>query len=169
MNGCFRAAPRTPDAVWPRGTSPACGLPSRGLLERTDGQLWVASALRWLDAVLAAPLPNVAWAAAMIDLIAELTPLLTATPNARGIFSPDPEPPMPPAAVPDNPMAARILAEQMRIVAMPGNPEVLQRRMAAVAATVDNLLSSLGWSVRDGELAAATAEAAGGMPGSLRD
>jgi two-component system chemotaxis sensor kinase CheA len=50
---------------------------------------------------------------------------------------------------------------------MPGDPEALQRRMAAVEATVGSLLSSLGWSVRDGELAAATAEAAGGMPEKL--
>ena len=138
-----------------------------GLLERTDGRLWLASALRWLDAVLAAPLPNVVWAAAMIDAIADVNASPDGDAKARGIFSPEPEHLVPPAVVPDKPMAARILAEQMRIVAIPGDPEILRRRMAGVAATIGNLLTSLGWSVRDGELSTVTAEAAGGMPGRL--
>ena len=41
--------------------------------------------------------------------------------------------------------------------------------MAAIESTVNNLLASLGWSIRAGELAAATAAAAGGTPGPLRD
>jgi two-component system, chemotaxis family, sensor kinase CheA len=140
-----------------------------GLLEQTDRHLWVASGLRWLDAILAAPLPNAVWAAAMITAIAEVNASPVGDTKAPGMFSPEPEHTAPPAATADKPMAARILAEQMRIVAMPGDPEILRRRMAAIEATVGNLLSSLGWSVRDGELAAATAEAAGGMPEKLRE
>ena len=139
------------------------------LLEQTDARLWVASALRWLDAILAAQLPNPIWASAMITAIAEVNAAPAGEAKAPGLFAPKPEDLAPPTDAPDRPMAARVLAEQMRIVAMPGDPEVLQRRMAAVEATVGSLLSSLGWSVRDGELAAATAEAAGGMPEKLRE
>jgi two-component system chemotaxis sensor kinase CheA len=139
------------------------------LLEQIDGHLWVASALRWLDAVLAAPLPNVAWASMMIAAIAEVNASPAGEAKAPSMFLLEPDHLAAPAAIPGNPMAARILAEQMRIVAMPGDPEVLQRRMAAVEATIGSLLSSLGWSVRDGELASATAEAAGGMPEKLRE
>ena len=42
-----------------------------GILERNGSPVWVASALRWLDAVLAAPLPNAEWAAALVDSIAD--------------------------------------------------------------------------------------------------
>jgi two-component system, chemotaxis family, sensor kinase CheA len=139
------------------------------LLAQTDGRLWIASALRWLDAVLVAPLPNAVWASALITAIANFNTSPIGEAKIPGIFSPEPEHPEARAATSDNPMAARILAEQMGIVAMPGDPEVLLRRMAAVEATVGSLLSSLGWSVRDGELASATAEAAGGMPEKLRE
>ena len=135
-------------------------------LELTDGQLWVASALRWLDAVLAAPLTNPTWASALLDC------MLAGRAAAIGAAGP-PRPAAPTgetasAAAPERPMAARILAEQMRIIAMPGDPAALERRMAAVGATVANLLAGLGWSLRVGELDAATTEAAGGMPGRLR-
>lgn len=135
-------------------------------LELTDGQLWVASALRWLDAVLAAPLTNPTWASALLDC------MLAGRAAAIGAAGP-PQPAAPTgetasAAAPERPMAARILAEQMRIIAMPGDPAALERRMAAVGATVANLLAGLGWSLRVGELDAATTEAAGGMPGRLR-
>jgi two-component system chemotaxis sensor kinase CheA len=136
----------------------------------TGGRLWIASALRWLDAVLAAPLPNSAWASAVVDGIAEgrtrpigaTAPQEVAAPTGETLATSAVA-----TAMPDKPMASRILAEQMRVVAMPGDPDVLKRRMAAVEATVGNLLASLGWSVRHGELAAATAEAAGGAPGRL--
>ncbi len=142
------------------------------LLEPIDGHLWIASALRWLDAVLAAPVPNVAWASAVLDCIAEgrTTPIGGAT--TKAVPAPTIEN-LPPSSVEaassDEPMAARILAEQMRIVALPGDPEVLQRRMAAVESTIGNLLAGLGWSLRDGELADAVAAAADGLPGSLQD
>ncbi len=147
------------------------------LLGLTDAHLWVASALRWLDAVLAAPLPNAAWASAVVACIeegrtrpiggkpAQASPAPTAAPTA----TPAAATPNAAAALADKPMAARILAEQMRIVAMPGEPDVLRRRMAAVEATIGSLLASLGWSLREGELAAAAAEAAGGAPGRLED
>jgi two-component system chemotaxis sensor kinase CheA len=142
------------------------------LLESTDGHLWIASALRWLDAVLAAPLPDVAWASAVVDCIAEgrTNPIGGAATNDVPAPQVDSEPPLSvEAASSDEPMAARILAEQMRIVALPGDPEVLQRRMAAVESTIGNLLASLGWSLRDSELAAAVAAAVDGVPGPLQD
>jgi two-component system, chemotaxis family, sensor kinase CheA len=137
----------------------------------TGGKTWVASALRWLDAVLTAPLPNAAWAASLVDCIAEgrAGPIGTAAPQDAP--APAAETTVTPTVVADlsnSPMAGRILAGQMHIVAMPGEPEVLERRMAAVEATVGSLLTSLGWSVREGELAAATAEAAGGAPARLQ-
>jgi two-component system, chemotaxis family, sensor kinase CheA len=104
----------------------------------------------------------------MIAAIAEVNASPTGESKAPNIFASEPEHLAAQSATADKPMAARILAEQLRIVAMPGDPEMLQRRMAAVEATVGSLLSSLGWSVRDGELASATAEAAGGMPEKLR-
>ncbi len=136
----------------------------------TGGKSWIGSALRWLDAVLAAPLPNAAWAASVVDCIADgrAGPIGAAAP--RGTPAPATAAVATPAVVAGlsaSPMAGRILAGQVRIVAMPGEPEVLERRMAAVEATVASLLLSLGWSVRDGELAAATAEAAAGAPARL--
>jgi two-component system, chemotaxis family, sensor kinase CheA len=142
------------------------------LLGPIAGQLWVASALRWLDAVLAAPLPNLAWAAAMVESIAEGRTRPIGDAVAQEVPAPTAEPvpgPTVETGPPGNPMAARILAEQMRIVRMPGDPDVLRRRMAAVESTVEHLLTSVGWSVRDGELAAATAEAAGGAPERLQE
>ena len=140
-----------------------------GLLEQTDGHLWVASGLRWLDAILAAPLPNAVWAAALIAAIAEVNASPGGVAKAPGIFTAAPDHLVAPEAGPGKPMAARILAEQTRIVSMPGDPEILRRRTAGVEATIANLLTSLDWSLRDGELAAATAEAAGGMPERLRE
>jgi two-component system chemotaxis sensor kinase CheA len=43
------------------------------LLGKIDGRLWVASALRWLDAVLAAPLPNVTWASSIMNSVLSLS------------------------------------------------------------------------------------------------
>jgi two-component system chemotaxis sensor kinase CheA len=130
----------------------------------TDRQLRVASTLRWLDAVLAAPLPNLAWARALVDAVAmgRTVPLGPAAADAKAV-----SPPPVADASRDKPMAARILAEQMRIVAMPGDAETLRRRTAAVEATVGNLLASLGTSLRGDELAAAAAAAAAGTPGPL--
>ena len=142
----IRISSRMPDGGWRQGTSPACAPPLRRCSGWSSGQVWIASALRWLDAVLAAPLPNAAWASAVVDCIADGH----AVPSAEA-GSPDgfcAERCRNACRMPhsDKPMAARILAEQMRIVAMPGSPEVLERRMAAVEATVGNLLASLGWS-----------------------
>lgn len=140
------------------------------LLGLTSGQLWVASVLRWLDAVLAAPLPNPAWAAALVDCIADgVAHPLTAAPPQPAAAAETPSPPGDTMAVSDHtrPMAMRILGEQMRIIAMPGSPEDIRRRSVAVEAMVGNLLSSLGWSVREGELSGAAAEAAAGAPERL--
>jgi two-component system chemotaxis sensor kinase CheA len=131
----------------------------------SSGQLWIASALRWLDAVLAAPLPHVAWASAVVDCIADGRSRAIGGTGPSEASAPTAE--IASIAASDKPMAARILAEQLRIVTMPGGPKVLQRRMTAVEETLGNLLASLGWSMRDGELAAATAEAANGAPGLL--
>jgi two-component system chemotaxis sensor kinase CheA len=138
----------------------------------TGRQPWLASALRWLDAVSAAPLPNVAWAASVVDWIAEhrAGPVGTAATQERPVSSTEPAatPAQSASALSDGPMAGRILAGQLRILAMPGESETLERRMAAVQATVASLLASLGWSVRQGELEAATREAASGAPGQLQ-
>lgn len=126
---------------------------------------WRASISRWLDAVLAAPLPNAVWAVALLDCLA--------TGHARPIGRSVTTEISAPGAAADRdaaaekPMAARILAEQRRILAMPEAAGPLARRMAAVEATVNNLLAGLGWSLRDGELAAAAEEAAGGAPARL--
>jgi two-component system chemotaxis sensor kinase CheA len=137
------------------------------LLAQTDAHLWVASGLRWFDAILAAPLPNAAWASAMLAAIAEVDASPIGDAKAPSIFAPKVEHRAAPAASSDNPMAARILAEQLRIVAMPGNPAMRHRRMVAVEATVGSLLSSLDWSLQEGELAAATADAVAGTPEKL--
>ena len=142
------------------------------LLGETDGQLWVASALRWLDAVLAAPLPNASWVSAVLAAIADGRAFPIGEAASREAPAPAPAHPATltvAAASPDTPMAARILAEQLRIVAMQGDHDMLPRRMAAVEATVGSLLASLGWSLRDKELASATAEAADGAPERLRE
>jgi len=111
-----------------------------GLLYSAQEGLWTTSALRWLDASLAAPLPNSDWITRLIDDIAhgrEAAPLDTKA----------------------QPPAWRILMEQRRIIAMPGDVETLKRRLAGVEAAIVNLLASFGWSVRQGELTAAVAAA----------
>jgi len=62
------------------------------------------------------------------------------------------------------PMAARILSEQRRIVALPGADTALKSRIAAVEATIASLLASLDWTVPPGELAAAAGDACMGRP-----
>ena len=143
-----------------------------GILQLNDSPVWVASALRWLDAALAAPLPNAVWAAALVDSIADghAHPLGSAVHEQTAVPAVKPTPPPPvEAATSDKPMAARILDEQMRIIGMPGDAKTIERRVAAMESTINNLLASLGWSVRAGELAGAAAEAASGAPGQLRD
>ena len=175
-NQVIRISSRTPDDGWRHVTSSVCAMPSRAFFELNGSPVWVASALRWLDAALAAPLPNAVWATALVDSIADghAHPIGSSTGNAvdQNTAAPAVEPTPPPtveAATSDKPMAARILDEQMRIIGMPGDAKTIERRLAAIEATINNLLASLGWSVRVGELAAATAEAAAGAPGPLRD
>jgi two-component system chemotaxis sensor kinase CheA len=69
---------------------------------------------------------------------------------------------------PNQTMAARILAEQGRIVALPAADTALKARIAAVEATLVSLLASLDWTLPPGELNAASAEAAIGRPERLR-
>jgi two-component system chemotaxis sensor kinase CheA len=128
----------------------------------------VPGPVRWLDAVLTAPLPNVTWASSIITAIADVDTSAGGE-KALSLLAPEPEHVAAQAATPDRPIAVQILTEQVRIVAIPGDPEALRRRMAAVEGTISSLLSGLDWSVREGELAAATAEAAGGMPEELQE
>jgi two-component system chemotaxis sensor kinase CheA len=67
----------------------------------------------------------------------------------------------------NNLVAGLILAEQRRIVAMPGDEQALKARLAAVEATIASLLAGLDWTVPPGELAAAGAEARIGQPERL--
>lgn len=133
------------------------------------GRAWPLSISHWLDAVLAAPLPNATWALALLDCLATGLVQPIGPPATTEISAP--------AVVtasgtaldltPEKPMAARILAEQRRIIAMAEAAGPPARRVAAVEATVSHLLASLGWSLRAGELASAAAEAARGVPARL--
>ena len=127
------------------------------LLERINGRLWSASALRCLDAILTAPLPNLGWAAAMVECIAEGRSLPLTAPSGAA------------PTVADRPksMAARLLAEQRRALALPGNPDEIAHRAEAVKVTVSAMLASLGLSARQGELTIAAELAANGDPVTL--
>jgi len=71
-------------------------------------------------------------------------------------------------ARPSNPVVAgMILAEQRRIIALPGDEASLKARLTAVEATLASLLASLDWTAPPGELAAAAAEARIGEPDRL--
>jgi two-component system chemotaxis sensor kinase CheA len=129
---------------------------------------WTASTRRWLDAVLAAPLPNAAWANSIVDAIADGRAPAIGAEAPSLVRASHPENAAAPATAAGTPMAASILAEQLRIVAMPADPETLPRRMAAVEATVSSVLASLGWSDQDDELAAAAAAASDGAPEQLQ-
>ena len=119
----IRISSRMPDVGWRRRDFAGLRTAVATLLGlSSSGQLWIASALRWLDAVLAAPLPHATWASAVVDCIADghsrpiggTGPSEVAAPTSENAS----------IANSDKPMAARILAEQMRIVTMPGGPEV---------------------------------------------
>jgi chemotaxis protein histidine kinase CheA len=159
----------------PSGLPRSCrnaGAASKWLADRQEPVIrllaTVPGPVRWLDAVLTAPLPNVTWASSIITAIADVDTSAGGE-KALSLLAPEPEHVAAQAATPDRPIAVQILTEQVRIVAIPGDPEALRRRMAAVEGTISSLLSGLDWSVREGELAAATAEAAGGMPEELQE
>jgi two-component system chemotaxis sensor kinase CheA len=127
----------------------ALGRSVGALLELSASGLLVASALRWLRAVLATPLPDRTWVAALIDCIAT--------------NEPDPHPldaaeaPVAPAesasaanvalaavvATP-SPMFARILEGQRTLLEMAGTAGGLPGRLASVERTVANLLAAQG-------------------------
>lgn len=65
------------------------------------------------------------------------------------------------------PMALRILGEQIRIAGMGGDDEGLIRRIVSVEATAARLLTALGWSVREGEMAEVAAAACAGNAAGL--
>jgi len=97
------------------------------------------------------------WAAAMVECIAEGRSLPLTVPSGAA------------PTVADRPksMAARLLAEQRRALALPGNPDEIAHRAEAVKVTVSAMLASLGLSARQGELTIAAELAENGDPVTL--
>ena len=120
-----------------------------GVLERNGSPVRVASALRWLDAVVAAPLPNAAWAAALVNSSPTAThdPSGSAAPRTDcGAGCETAQPPAVETAASDRPMAARILDEQMRIIGMPGDA----RRQSSAGWRRSRPRSTICWPVSAG-------------------
>lgn len=115
------------------------------LLELTGRDLFVASALRWMEAVLAMAAPDSGWLGALIDAVAggEAVPLPpagdAAEPPADTAATPAAPPPSGPAAR-LSPLAREILEGQRIILEMPCDADLFRGRLAAVARTVGNVL-----------------------------
>lgn len=115
------------------------------LLELSAPTLLVASALRWLRAVLNAPQPNPDWVAALIICIAK------AEPNRRPLSASVTVEPksdislatVPTAAAPSA-LSIRILDSQRRLLEMSATTGELKGRLASVERTVSNLLEAEG-------------------------
>ncbi|MFD2234874.1 Hpt domain-containing protein, partial [Phaeospirillum tilakii] len=98
------------------------------LRELTGGHLLIASALRWLDLVLAAPAPVPGWIAALIETIATGAAVAPAGAGPAGVLPP----------------LARALLEGQRFgLGLPG-AETQPGRIAAIGRGVGAILRALG-------------------------
>ncbi|MDR3517428.1 MAG: chemotaxis protein CheA [Azospirillaceae bacterium] len=131
------------------------------LLQLTAPTLLLASALRWLDAILAVPVPNSDWVNALIACIADgesnFRPVKAAQPaalaNSGSRHLPDP------TAVPEAPgrtdpgkvssTAVRILESQRAILGLLTAGGDIAARLGSVAQTVTNLLAAEGHRADD--------------------
>jgi two-component system chemotaxis sensor kinase CheA len=142
---------------------PALRLAVGALLQLTAPGLLLASALRWLEAVLSSPQPNAGWVDALIGCIdkgeVNLQPLTSTTPQPAAPKPPESQPVVaalitePPlqtglGALP--PMFARILESQRQILGLPIPEGGLITRLDAVAQTVTNLLAAERRRAADG-------------------
>jgi two-component system chemotaxis sensor kinase CheA len=141
------------------------------LLQLTAPALQPASALRWLDAVLAMPVPDPTWATALIGCIAtgdaDLHPL---APSVAAVAAPAailPQHAGPEHGGPEHAglgtlsaTAARILDSQRAILALPAAPGGLAARLDSVAQTVLNLLAAERSRAADSAAWTAAVEAA---------
>ncbi|ABC23127.1 chemotaxis protein CheA [Rhodospirillum rubrum] len=105
------------------------------LLDLTARPLFVASALRWLDAVLSVPTPDPGWVEALIAAVAHgnavvLPPAGTGAASARSSAA----------------LSATILSilDGQRVILEMPRDEGLPGRLASVARTVDNVLRAAG-------------------------
>lgn len=116
------------------------------MLELIGRHLFVASALRWLDAVLAMPAPDSGWVSALIGSIASGEPVALPPPSgtmpASAAAPAADVPPTPAMAGPVARLSATaraILEEQRTILGIPAEPEIFASRLTAVARTVANV------------------------------
>ena len=119
------------------------------LSELTNHQMFVASVLRWLEAVLSMPEPEKGWVQALIRSIAGGEPV--SVPPA-GKDKPAPMVPDKPAEGPAkrfSDLARQILEAQLTILQLPVDEETYPGRLTSVSRTVANVLSG---SVRQSDL-----------------
>ncbi|MGE5476796.1 MAG: chemotaxis protein CheW [Bacteroidales bacterium] len=140
------------------------------LLELTGRDLFVASALRWMNAVLDMAAPEANWLDALIDAVAggEPIPLPPAGPVAPQVTEAAP-PPAPHAVGPAarlSPLAHEIIEGQRTILEMPCDADMFRSRLIAVGRTVGNVLhGSVRQSDVEGWEAAVEAAMAAGEAG----
>ncbi|MFL9826718.1 chemotaxis protein CheW [Rhodoplanes sp. SY1] len=140
------------------------------LLRLTNPELHNAAALRWLAAVLGAPFPNPAWAAALAETVAvggapafgaplpELPRPVLATVSRPASIEPGPS-----KVMADASLRWRIVAAQRRILADAPDADQVRRRAPAVAQVLVGLARSAGDERRAADIAVAgeTAEVEG--------
>jgi two-component system chemotaxis sensor kinase CheA len=149
---------------------PALRRSVEALLRLTAPALLLASALRWLEAVLAAPVPDPGWLTALVGCIARNeTDLHPLGPAAQAQVSASPVGPGPALVLPVprrtglgevSPMAARILDGQRAILGLPAPAGGLAARLDSVAQTVGNLLAAEGRRAADTTAWSAAVDAA---------
>lgn len=130
------------------------------LAQLTSPTLLLASALRWLDAILAGTDPNPAWVNNLVDCIArgEPTPHPLTNPFPAGVSVAA----MPKASGlgPVSSMAVRILESQRAILDFPVSAGTESSNLESVARTVANLLIAEGRRADDSAAWSAAVDAA---------
>ena len=147
------------------GDWPALRRAVEALLRLTGSDLFIASALRWLEAVLAMPVPEPGWVAALLEAIDTGQPVPLPTPGGTEAVS---EPPQ--AAVPSAgglSAGGRAILDAQQTLLRLNEPETLPGRLAAVERTVSNVLRASGGDWAGWTLAAAVARTSGSAPAML--
>lgn len=145
------------------GDWPALRRAVEALLRLTSGDLFIASALRWLQAVLAMPAPEPGWVAALLEAIETGQPVPLPAPGGTEAVSESPQA----ASAGGLSAGGRAILDAQQTLLRLNEPETLPGRLAAVERTVSNVLRASGGDCAHWTLAAEAARASGSAPAML--